>query len=117
MTKLTKAQVKFLLKNEDKLPLEVLAKKFKCTSQEVYAIYDRITSTKEYREYTRGRIEAVSWKLKTGGKENDEMDSIDEIIKSEGTANEGLPLWLTDGGISNRATDNFLRDNVETGCE
>ena len=66
MRKFTADEVNFLIWNEDKIPLERLAQIFECSWQEVYKVYDLATKTRNYKQYTKHRVDLVTGKIARG---------------------------------------------------
>lgn len=107
MKRLTRKQVLFLIKNEDKLTLEELAHRFRCTCKDVYETYDRITDTAEYKRYVREKIDKM-FKRRSG------KDEILESIKQDRRNREKIEGELLRRNNSNNTNNSIAYDAIST---
>lgn len=114
MVELTRKQMELLIKQEDHYTIRKFAKLFNCSPKEVYAIYDRITETPEYKEYTKRKVALVTGKLfkKREEEENAEVERTSKNRKGEKRYCRISPLLFTTNNNSNNTTDSTYPDNV-----
>lgn len=102
MVQLTKAQVKFLLKNEDRISIKKFSQIFNCSTKEVYEIYNQITNSDAYKDYQREKILRMSRKGETN---DDKVGCFKKDRENENEIDRELPGEYTDLDCSDRDTD------------
>lgn len=107
MVELTKNQLEFLIKNEDRYTIKKFAKLFNCTPKEVYAVYDRITDTPEYKKYILERVAYITKQIKKGGKNNEQMECTSENRQGEKKRHRISPLLYANPNNSDTTSGGF----------
>jgi hypothetical protein len=107
MVELTKRQIEFLIKNEDRYTIRKFAKLFKCTPKEVYETYDRITDTPEYKKYILEKVATITDKIKKGEKKNEQMERTGENRQGEKKRHRISPLLYASSNNSGITSSGF----------